>query len=620
MLKFLLSLSILWPYGMLLLVVAGLYGQSLGFGYVWDDGSLFVENTLLRESSWSWAAVARPILPDTAYFRPLVLSTWMLEMQLFELTPLYSHAINTALHGLNACLVYGIACRVLVQSKGARVAAFFAALVFAVHPCLMEGVAWISGRFDLLATTLLLSGWMIAMAPATLGRCLLAGFFALGAMLSKEIGVLFGPLLVLLTIARHPAQPLRPTLFGLWPYMLTYGVAAALYFHLRSQALGFASYSDFGGVQMVEAVMQYEAWLRKLSFYTFITLIPFSAISPLHDMQGEMLTFRQHPISLVTSGLLFLVIGLFSLQRRTWAILWLGFYVGIFPVLGFFPIKIGEIVGAERFLYLPVAMLALGAVALFLSVRERFPQQRFTTLIGGALGGGWLVISIFVTYSVMPVWMSSLQLWSWQYYKNPTNERVRLYFLNELSLSFEPKAHERLRFEIDKIQNNNNGSLPRDVQISYSGFLLKNNDPEALLYLEGLLFNMEKGQTKNPQLYDKTYAGILVNYAQALMVFHGDLRNAREAMGRARILTPRGEEFQLIHQMIALEYLDGNREIALNLYRNNMGILSAFDLKKMNSSMQTIVNEVCLAKKWNNCAAYSKGFDMYLKLGANKPS
>ena len=115
-----------WPYGLLLLVVAGLYGQSLSFGYVWDDRVLFLDNTLLREGSWSWSAVARPILPDTPYFRPLVLSTWMAEMQFFQLTPLYSHAVNVVLHGISTCLVFAIACRVFERYEGARAAALSA--------------------------------------------------------------------------------------------------------------------------------------------------------------------------------------------------------------------------------------------------------------------------------------------------------------------------------------------------------------------------------------------------------------------------------------------------------------------------------------------------------------
>lgn len=596
-------------------MVAGLYGQSLGFGYVWDDGPLFLENTLLREGVWSWATVARPILPDAPYFRPLVLATWMAEMQLFKLTPLYSHAVNTLLHAINACLVYSIACRLFEQLQGARNGALFAALVFAVHPCLIEGVAWISGRFDLLATTLLLAGWVIAMNPATAARCVLVGVLALGAMLSKEIGVLFAPLLLLISLARHPAQPLRTTLLAIWPYIFAYAIAAVCYFILRSQGLGFASYSNFGKSQILDAIFNYDVWLGRLSFYTFLAFIPFNSIGPFHDVQMEALTYRQHFSALAFSVVLLWVIAWFALRRRAWALLWLGFYIGIFPVLGFFSINISGVIGADRFLYLPIVMLALALTALAFAAREKF-QQRVVTIIGLTSAVGWLVLSTFVTFTVMPVWANGIQLWSWQYHLNPDNRLVRLYYFNELSNPSSPEIQNLFRSEVAKIQNNNMGRLPMEVQIAYSNFLLRNNDPESLPYLEGLVLNMGVRGAQGVQLHETIYAGILVNYAQAVMIFQGDLEVARQAMEEARAGTPRGTEFQLVHQMIVLEYLDGRTEVALGLYRENFRMLKAYGLDKMNSSMKFILEETCKRKNRPDCASYASEFVEYINSGA----
>jgi tetratricopeptide (TPR) repeat protein len=611
--------SILAPYGMLLLAVAGLYGQTLGFGYVWDDHTLFLDNTLLREGIFSWATVARPILPDTPYFRPLVLATWMAEMQLFQLKPVYSHAVNVVLHGINTCLLYAIALRIFERHRGAHTASLLAALLYATHPCLVESVAWISGRFDLLATTLLMAGCAIAMARATAVRCGLVGLFALGAMLSKETGVLLAPILVLLTLARYPTQPLHLTLRGLGHYLLAYTGAAAIYLLLRSQGLGFVSYNEFESAQLLNAFLNYERWLRTLSFYTFMSFMPFSAISPRHDLLLELTSFRQHWVSLVVALTMFLVVAGFALRRRAWAMLWLGFYIGIFPVLGFFAVITGETIGAERFLYLPLAMLALAIGALFLALREGYPLEQAVPRLGFLLAAAWLVLSVFVTYTVTSMWESSLKLWSWQYQINPENKLIRNSYLIALAVTPGNDSADKFKGEIERVRANHGGRLPIEVQIVYSANLLVKKDPEALLYLQGLVENAPSIWLNTPgNVQDQiTYSGVLANYSQALMIFEGDLDGARAQLQKAKAMSPRGSEYQVAHQMIAIEYLQGRKEIARELYRANLRMLQAYNIHKMHESIRTLVSFTCLRRQGEDCNRQANDFIAYLKEAAS---
>lgn len=607
----------LWPFGLLLAIVVGIYGQSLGFDYIWDDNSLFVDNTLLREGAWSWAIVARPILPDTSYFRPLVLTTWMAEMQLFKLTPLYSHAINVILHGINACLVYFIACCLYESRDKSRLAALFAALLFSVHPCLAEGVAWISGRFDLLATTMLLAGFATAMAPATAIRCVAVGVFALGALLSKETGILFAPLLILLAVARDPSRPLRAAAVGLWPYLLASAVVTVIYFILRRQALGVVSYSEFGLIQLVGGFANYDFWMRALSFYTFMGFMPFSSISPQHDFLLEMSSARQHAAALLATGAMFLTVLYFALRRKAWAILWTGFYLGIFPVLGILSIRLAHTIGAERFMYLPLVMLALASVALFLEISDKYPLRRIISVVGVALAGGWIVLSILVTFTVTAMWENGVKLWSWQYESRPENEMVLMNYLVHLSSSREPELEKKFEQEIEKIQSRNGGSLPMDVQSIYSVYLLRKHNPEAVPYFQGLVEN-STGIWDQPReelglLKSLKYSSMMANYAQALMIFNGDMKLAREALSRAHILSGRGGEFQVLHSMIALEYLDGNKAKALGLYRDNLKVLHAYGIQKMHSSIRTLVQFTCPHVKGGDCKAQALEFVEDLK-------
>lgn len=589
----------LWPYGLLLLIVIGLYGQSLGFGYVWDDNPLFLDNTLLREGRWSWESIARPVLPGTSYFRPLVLASWMAEMQLFQLTPAYSHAINLMLHGINTCLLYTIACRVFERYQKYHIAALWAALLYTVHPCLVEGVAWISGRFDVLATALLMAGCAVAMARATMARCIWLALFSLGSMLSKEIGVLLAPILILLTLARFPQQSIKTTLLKIWPYLIAYAIAAATYFLLRRQGLGYASYSEFGIPQIVESLLNYQEWVRKLSFYTFISFSPFGILTPRHDWIIELTSYRQHMTALLASLLLMILVIFFALRRHAWATLWLGFYIGIFPVLGIVSIAVGETIGAERFLYLPLTMLSLASVELFYSIKEKCSEKRMVLLGGGILAGGWLLLSIFVTYTVASMWESGLRLWSWQYHLNPENKLVRASYLLEISKTKTPEANAEFEQEIEHIKERNGGRLPTEVQIVYANYLLGSMNPESIYYLRGLVDSMpvslnKYGSTKNGQWSEELQSGVFSNYAQALVIFEGNLKEARKYLEKAEKLEVKGFEFNIIHQIVALNYMEGNELLARKIYHDNFGLLQAYNIEKMKISMGALVEGYCM--------------------------
>lgn len=535
----------------------------------------------------------------------------MAEMQLFKLTPLYSHAINTILHGINTCLVYVIACKVFETRKNAREAALFAGLCFAVHPCLVEGVAWISGRFDLLATACLLAGMAIALNSFTLFRGVWVAMFALGAMLSKETGVLFAPLLMLLLIARNPALEIRSTIARAAPYLGAYAVSAILYFALRSQALGVVSYSSFGLSQLLSSVAYHEFWTRALSFYTFMSFLPFSSISPQHDVFLELESLRQHAVAVIAALSALIAILWFSVRRHTWALIWLGFYVGIFPVLGIFPVKLGNTIGAERFMYLPLAMLVIAVAALFLEIRERYPAQRIISIVGIALAGSWIVLSVFVSYTVTSMWENGIKLWTWQFQSRPENQMVLINYLVQLSNSRQPELEKEFEAQIEKIKSSHRGSLPKDVQLVYSAYLLVKNDPESLPYLEGLFKNssvVDREGRKISGLSDSLYSGLLVNYAQALILFDGDLALAREMITKAKAIAVRGSEYQIVHPMIALEYLEGREEEALKTYKKNVKSLNAYNINKMHESIRTIVELGCKRQNNEGCKEKADGF------------
>jgi protein O-mannosyl-transferase len=136
-----------------------LYVRSLGFGFVFDDHSLIVENPQVHSwmylpRLWSadlWSFTGQPAtLP---LYRP-VFALWLLLVHTFGgLAAWFWHFSSVGLHVLATYLVFRLAQLVL----GSKTAATGAALLFAVYPIHIEAVSWLAASNELLYTVFVLS-------------------------------------------------------------------------------------------------------------------------------------------------------------------------------------------------------------------------------------------------------------------------------------------------------------------------------------------------------------------------------------------------------------------------------------------------------------------------------
>jgi protein O-mannosyl-transferase len=142
------------------------------------------------------------------FFRPFGYASFALDGHLGGESPVWWHIASLAIHSANAVLVLFMARRL-----GASLfASGFAGALFAVHGIHPEAVAWIAGRFDLVATLFLLAGLLLFTLTADRGRTTLhiaaLACFAVAA-LSKESAFIF-PLLVA-GYALVKRQPIKST-------------------------------------------------------------------------------------------------------------------------------------------------------------------------------------------------------------------------------------------------------------------------------------------------------------------------------------------------------------------------------------------------------------------------
>lgn len=164
------------------LLTAALYAPLLHGPFVFEDPHIFT-------AAVAWSVPGR------------ALAVWT-ERLTFD--PGLQHAGNVALHLVNGLLVFEVA--LLLASP---FAAICAAGVFLLHPLNSESVSYITGRADLLVT-----GWSLLAAWSALTWRDRSGWWRLalvvvalaGAAVSKEIGLIAVPLVVLTVCAWRP-QP-----------------------------------------------------------------------------------------------------------------------------------------------------------------------------------------------------------------------------------------------------------------------------------------------------------------------------------------------------------------------------------------------------------------------------
>src|SRR5258708_32270330 len=119
------------------------------------------------------------------------------------LSPMWWHFSSMLLYSLTTLLVYRL-CEKLLES---RVAAFFAALLFAVHPIHVDAVSWVSASNEILFTLLALGAIIVLLAPdgsvpLTPSRLAASPALYAAALLTKETAVALLPVLLLIVLFR----------------------------------------------------------------------------------------------------------------------------------------------------------------------------------------------------------------------------------------------------------------------------------------------------------------------------------------------------------------------------------------------------------------------------------
>lgn len=413
-----------------------LYLPAIHYDLVWDDTIFLRDLPNYRDPELWLPALFQPFVLSPNYFRPLPLLTFAIELQLGGQTWLF-HLTNILLHGANTLLVTLLAMKLVSSSSSGNSStwrrfapALIAGTLYGLHPVLIEGISFISSRFDLLMTFfLLLALWADHQMRGRPNRPLIVGLFFLLAALSKEMAVSFALALPFWHLATMKSDRSFGKLIREdrnWEVYLAVIISGMTYLGIRYLSLGYLMNVNPESMIPAGNLLQRILLIAKsITTYVGLVIWPFGNLAPIHFSDLPVPTNQILGwISLITVVLI--LVGLVSWVRRRPSSGWLlvAAFVSLLPVVNLFPLELGGgAFIAERFLIFPLAVLAFCMSILLSRLLNRSSGE---TSILNRLPEGvvavWLLACFVTIQLTLPNWRDDLSLWGWAAQKAPNSD------------------------------------------------------------------------------------------------------------------------------------------------------------------------------------------------------
>jgi protein O-mannosyl-transferase len=350
---------------MLLIVLAAIvaYSPALNGKFIWDDNGHVTKPELRSFTGLyrNWFEVGA-----TQQYYPLLHTVFWLEYKFFGEHPLGYHLINLAEHLAAAWLVF------LILRKLRIPGALLAAAIFALHPVMVESVAWITEQKNTLSTVFYLSAMLSYLQFDESRRRSAYGFatflFVLGLLTKTVTATLPAALLVIFWWQRGKLS-WRRDVVPLIPWFAL-GLAAGLLTAWVERKLIGAE----GAAFELTLAQRFLLAGRVPWFYLAKLIWPSHLIFIYPRWDVDPSVWWQWLFPMAT---LIVSVGLWLARKKSRAPLagWLFFVGTLFPVLGFlnvYPFIFSFV--ADHFQYLASLGLIVPLVAgLTLSI-ERLPQ------------------------------------------------------------------------------------------------------------------------------------------------------------------------------------------------------------------------------------------------------
>ena len=427
-----------------LLVLVVFRGALDGGILAWDDATL-----LLRETRWRGLG-AENVLFDLrdahgarlGPWQPLVWLSWSATYAAAGMNAAVHHAVNVALHALTTALLAIVGARIGrlsgLSPTRAVLAGGLAATLFGLHPLRVEPVAWLTARRDVLSGLLVVVSvlaWLrrdVAPLPAVRRRWWAVSWGAFALAMTAKAAVVGLPLVLLLLDVSLLRR--RPQVRALVPFVLVGAVVAAI---------------SMGGQDDVGALADVPPAERLLLAGHSVWFTLSRSLAPLglraHYLRPDPVSFTDLRLLLPTIGVALVTAVLAVRARRLpgTATTWFAVLVLLAPVSGLVPV--GKHLTADRYTYLPGAVLSVAAVVALLRAAGSRRGGVATTVVGtAALCAAFAGMSI----ALVPTWRDTGALFARVLEHEPDNWLARAHVAD---FAAEQGDHGRARREWERV-------------------------------------------------------------------------------------------------------------------------------------------------------------------------
>jgi tetratricopeptide (TPR) repeat protein len=384
------------------------YGQTLAYPFVWDDGPIHLEENIhlsqvsLHSLAHFWTA------PFHGLYVPVAYTTWGLLKTLGELisgepgtfNPFIFHLANVLVHILCGALVF----RLLGRLVPSRFAALGGTLFFLLHPVQVEAVAWVSEFRGLLSALFVLAALNLYLdgrqreQDRTGDTSLLFGgvsILYLFALLSKPSAVVF---------------PLFAVILDLYVFKSARGMRMARRILLWLLIIVPIVLITKSVQSKTSAAMDVPIWTRPLIWFDAINFYLYKIVNPT-SLAAAYGRTPVHVIGLWWTKVAWVIpvgIGYLGWRfRKTVPALGVSFawfIAGFLPVSGLvnFGFQDWSTV-ADRYIYLSMVGISLGLTCLLARINRRGMGLVFAVYLA--------IIGYRSADFQVPVWRDRMALW-----------------------------------------------------------------------------------------------------------------------------------------------------------------------------------------------------------------
>ncbi len=391
---------------LIFLITVAAYLPVLRGEFVFDDGLLITDNRIIKAGDGLHRFWFTTEAPD---YYPLTWSLWWLEWRLWGDNATGYHAVNLVLHAANAILVWMVLRRLKVPG------AWFAALIFAIHPVNAATVAWISEQKNTLSMLFYALAILLYLRFVGENRwCWYALSLAafLLALLSKSAVVMLPFVLLGCVWWLHGAVRRRDLLCAAPFFVLSLVFGLVTIWFQYNRAMGGQAVRVDGFLSRL-ATAGLVPW-----FYVYKVLLPFNLMVIYPEWKNDASRWASY----LPGTILIICLVVSWRNRRTWGrplLFGLGYFVvTLFPVLGFLDQGFYQhALVADHWLYYSI----IGVIALVVGVgatigrRASEPGRSLGVLACVAM----LMMLGMAAWTRASVYQTSETLWDDTVAKNP---------------------------------------------------------------------------------------------------------------------------------------------------------------------------------------------------------